>query len=282
MRIAYISLSGALLFGLGLAAGRPVAGEQYVCPMLPPAGISLANHPRQPPMVDGAMKFVGGAIMTFEGAVSDVSSPVWDVDAGERLKIGTLADMGRDDALEALDAAVAAWDGGQGEWPQLPLARRIAAIEALVVELKKMRSSLVDVLMWEIAKTADDAAKEFDRTMDFIAAVIAELRREPSGIFARALPPAALVAAPGQGKPAIIPDTFVRASLPAALTSSADRPSRDRQPMRRLLLDWKTVHAGTARYRTARARDRQSGAVEERAQQVHTEYLRHARQLDRR
>ena len=52
--------------------------------------------------------------------------------------------------------------------------------------------------------------------------------------------------------------------------------------MRRLLLDWKTVHAGTARYRTARARDRQSGAVEERAQQVHTEYLRHARQLDRR
>ena len=47
--------------------------------------------------------------------------------------------------------------------------------------------------------------------------------------------------------------------------------------MRRLLFDWKTVHAGTARYRTARARDRQSGAVEERAQQVHTEYLRHAR-----
>ena len=42
--------------------------------------------------------------------------------------------------------------------------------------------------------------------------------------------------------------------------------------MRRLLLDWKT----------AKARDRQSGAVEERAQHVHTEYLRHARQLDRR
>ena len=42
------------------------------------------------------------------------------------------------------------------------------------------------------------------------------------------------------------------------------------------------VHAGTARYQTARARDQQSGAVEERAQQVHTENLRHARQLDRR
>ena len=45
--------------------------------------------------------------------------------------------------------------------------------------------------------------------------------------------------------------------------------------MRRLLFDWKTVHAGTARYRTARARDRQSGAVEERAQQVHPAYMLH-------
>ena len=52
--------------------------------------------------------------------------------------------------------------------------------------------------------------------------------------------------------------------------------------MRRLLLDWKTVHAGTRRYETARARDRPSGAVEERAQQVHPDYIRHARQLDRR
>ena len=32
----------------------------------------------------------------------------------------------------------------------------------------------------------------------------------------------------------------------------------------------------------ARARDRQSGAVEERAQQVHPAYIRHARVLDRR
>ena len=40
-----------------------------------------------------------------------------------------------------------------------------------------------------------------------------ELRREPRDIFARALPPAALVAAPGQGRPAIIPDASVRASL---------------------------------------------------------------------
>ena len=44
-----------------------------------------------------------------------------------------------------------------------------------------------------------------------------------------------------------------------------------------------SIHAGSSRYTThARARDRQCGAVEERAQQVHPDYVRHARQLDRR
>ena len=62
----------------------------------------------------------------------------------------------------------------------MALAERIAAIEALVDELRTMRQEIVNVLMWEIAKNADDAAKEFDRTMDFIAAVIKTLRTDPS------------------------------------------------------------------------------------------------------
>ena len=56
--------------------------------------------------------------------------------------------------------------------------------------------------------------KGYDHEVDGEEAGL-ELRREPRGIFARALPPAALVAAPGQGKPAI-QDASVRAShLPA-------------------------------------------------------------------
>ena len=109
-----------------------------------------------------------------------------------------------------------------------------------------------------------------------------ETRREPRDIFSRALPVAALVAAPGQGRPAIIPDGAVRAALPAALTSSASRPSRTRLPLTRLLFDVKTIHLGTSHYQSARARDRRSGAVEERAQGVHPAYLRHARTLDQR
>ena len=83
-------------------------------------------------------------------------------------------------ALEAVNAAAAAWDRGQGVWPRMSLEARIDAIESFVKSLRKRRSELVQALMWEIAKTSGDAAKEFDRTMEFIAAAIAELRKDPT------------------------------------------------------------------------------------------------------
>ena len=88
--------------------------------------------------------------------------------------------MSPEDAKEAVEAAAVAWDKGQGEWPQMSLAQRIAAIEGLVVELQKAREAMVNVLMWEIAKNAKDAAQEFDRTVVFIHAVIAELKKDPT------------------------------------------------------------------------------------------------------
>ena len=71
--------------------------------------------------------------------------------------------------------------------------QRIEALEKVVVSLKEARNDIVKVLMWEICKTADDAAAEFDRTMLFIEATIAALRdsdsigswRTINGIIAR-------------------------------------------------------------------------------------------------
>eukprot|EP00967_Tisochrysis_lutea_P156039 scaffold313647_cov31-Tisochrysis_lutea.AAC.2 len=112
--------------------------------------------------------------------MDDVTSPVYDESTGRRAVIGSMPRMTSEDALEAVHAAAAAWDKGQGKWPQMKLAERIAAIEATVRELRALREPIVQALMWEIAKTASDAAKEFDRTMDFIAEVIAELRKDAS------------------------------------------------------------------------------------------------------
>ena len=122
-----------------------------------------------------------------------------------------------------------------------------------------------------------------DTLFDICEGAGLDVTRGPEGIFSRVLPAAALIADPVRGKPAIIPDAAMRVALPPALTSAASRPSTSRLPLRRLLFDAKTIHAGSSRYTThARARDRQCGAVEERAQQVHPDYVRHARKLDRR
>lgn len=71
---------------------------------------------------------------------------------------------------------------------------RIDRLERVVVGLQARREEIITVLMWEICKSAVDAAAEFDRTMLFIEATIAAYRkldREEggwntiSGIFAR-------------------------------------------------------------------------------------------------
>ncbi len=98
------------------------------------------------------------------------------------------------DVQEVLDSAKAAWKKGQGVWPQMSSNERIAALENVVVSLKQKRDQIINVLMWEICKSTDDAAAEFDRTMLFIEATIKAFReidtvegswRTISGILAR-------------------------------------------------------------------------------------------------
>jgi glyceraldehyde-3-phosphate dehydrogenase (NADP+) len=154
---------------------------------LPPASVAPDSEwYAKKPMVDGVFKFIGGERLPFSGEVADVTSPILDASAGVRAVIGKVAQFGTEDAVAAVKAAAAAWDRGQGAWPQMSLEQRIVAIEALVANLSKIRSQLVEVLMWEICKSTGDAAKEFDRTMDFIKLVIDQLKKDPtlSGGFA--------------------------------------------------------------------------------------------------
>ncbi len=74
---------------------------------------------------------------------------------------------------KVLGVAKGAWSRGQGVWPQMRLKQRIAAVTGLVASLKARRLEIVNALMWEIGKTSEDAASEFDRTMAFIEATIA-------------------------------------------------------------------------------------------------------------
>ena len=111
---------------------------------LKPAGVA-AGDPMlaKKPNVAG-FKFVGGKKSEWSGPLTDVTSPIFDLETGKRSVIGSLPDMSPEDAVEAVNAAAAAWDKGQGAWPQMSLAMRIAAIEKFVEELAKSRQSMVD------------------------------------------------------------------------------------------------------------------------------------------
>jgi glyceraldehyde-3-phosphate dehydrogenase (NADP+) len=81
--------------------------------------------------------------------------------------IGKMPQFTTEQSLQVLEAAKKAWNHGRGVWPQMSLHERIEKIEAFLEALKIQRSAIVNLLMWEIGKNYNDAAAEFDRTIDF-------------------------------------------------------------------------------------------------------------------
>ena len=129
------------------------------------------------PQVNGAKFLCNGEVRPWLGKIADVESPIFLEGTETKIVIGNQARMTPAEALEALDAAVAAWNKGKGEWPQMAVSARIAAMEKFVGKLKEKRDNIVNVLMWEICKVRADAEKEFDRTMDYIAATIKAVKQ---------------------------------------------------------------------------------------------------------
>ena len=109
------------------------AAGDFTFTVAPPTqvGPSDARYASKP-SVDGRKTLVGGQVTKFAGEVVDVTSPVHDATTGQRAVIGSMAQMGADEAVAAVEAASVAWAGGQGVWPQMPLSERIAAIEEVV------------------------------------------------------------------------------------------------------------------------------------------------------
>ena len=114
---------------------------------------------------------------------------------------------------------------------------------------------------------------------------IGERGRGPEHLFQSVLP--VYVRVQGQPPPprhAIVPDMVASVSMPrvdhARPAAGQARRRLQPQPERRLIWDVKTVFGGGGHYRTARARDDQSGAVASRAEQVQGEYRRHAEAID--
>ncbi|MDA8244342.1 MAG: NADP-dependent glyceraldehyde-3-phosphate dehydrogenase [Elusimicrobia bacterium] len=121
---------------------------------------------------------INGRIKAWTGPRRDVLSPVGlrGKKGPERVRLGSYPLMTQKEALEALDAAAAAYDEGRGLWPTLSVEARIAHMEEFVWRMKEKRAEVVSLLMWEIGKSYEDSRKEFDRTVEYIADTIAALK----------------------------------------------------------------------------------------------------------
>lgn len=145
-----------------------------------------------------------GEMKQWDGEVHEVYSPVC-IRTAEGLKrklIGTYPVCTQAEAMQALDAAVAAYDNGRGKWPTMSVADRINCVENFTGKMIAQKNIVVKLIMWEIGKSHADSVKEFDRTVEYIYAtinalkdldrdssrfdieqgIIAQIRRSPLGV----------------------------------------------------------------------------------------------------
>lgn len=113
---------------------------------------------------------IDGELHTWEGNSHVVVSPVFtNTPEGLVQKvIGSYPLLTEKEALQALDAAVNAYDNGRGEWPTMSVHERITCIERFTKMLIDRKKDIVNLLMWEIGKSAADSEKEVDRTVEYI------------------------------------------------------------------------------------------------------------------
>lgn len=111
---------------------------------------------------------INGELKKWEGETTPVYSTISSTAAYAPTLLGSIPFMGEKEAMDAINAADAAFNNGQGLWPTMKVADRIKCMENFVSQMKATRSEVVKYLMWEIGKNLGDSEKEFDRTVEYI------------------------------------------------------------------------------------------------------------------
>ncbi len=119
-----------------------------------------------------------GEMKQWDGEVSEVYSPICipTPEGLQRKLIGSYPLGTEKEAMEALEAAEAAYNNGRGEWPTMSVADRIKCMEKFVYKMVEQRDLVIKLIMWEIGKSLADSTKEFDRTVDYINMTIDALK----------------------------------------------------------------------------------------------------------
>jgi glyceraldehyde-3-phosphate dehydrogenase (NADP+) len=111
---------------------------------------------------------INGELKQWTGKMTPVNSTISSTEKHQPTYLGTVPELEEDQANEALDAAVKAYDKGMGDWPTMRVSERIQCIRMFVKQMEQKRAIIVKLIMWEIGKNLTDAQKEFDRTVKYI------------------------------------------------------------------------------------------------------------------
>lgn len=104
---------------------------------------------------------LNGELVEWKGDVTEIYSPVCiRTEKGlERKLLGSIPNIGPDEAMAVLDASVKAYNNGLGEWPTMSVEDRIKCMQKFVYLMIKERDLIIKLLMWEIGKTLPDLPK---------------------------------------------------------------------------------------------------------------------------
>jgi len=120
---------------------------------------------------------VNGELKEWKGETTEVYSTISSTEDYKPTLLGSIPDLQEAEALDALSAALGAYDKGQGVWPTMHVKDRIECMEVFVAKMKTKRAQIVKLLMWEIGKSLPDSQKEFDRTVDYIVDTIEDYKQ---------------------------------------------------------------------------------------------------------
>src|SRR5688572_17474919 len=92
---------------------------------------------------------INGELKIWPGNLNPVLSPVFTKgkDRYRQKVIGSTPLLTSTESLQALDAAVAAYDLGQGSWPTMSVTERIEHVERFLAAMRTKRAEVVKLLM---------------------------------------------------------------------------------------------------------------------------------------
>ena len=132
------------------------------------------------PFINQQEYLVNGQFKNWNEPFNEIRSAICKPTNDGKLEpflIGKIPKTGLPEAFECLESAEKAYDNGFGEWPMLSVEKRIYHVEQFVGEMLKLRTEVVNLLMWEIGKSEKDSEKEFDRTIKYIYDTIESLKK---------------------------------------------------------------------------------------------------------